>query len=358
MKTIVLLLSLISLVHAQDINLLEKAFEKQENQELLNNQEEEALNNLASWTGQSSDYVIDTFDIHNLDRKKDFREDINLTRLVLIKKGKILFNLDSAKAVRVPRDIYVHLYRKDNRNPFNFVLNKEGKVQYAISVEDIIDINKVVDLKTKPDSFETYSPPDKATFSQDSIELVNLISLSLGSFNTDYLREYLDTPEQGLSNTLGLQLSSYLRWDFPVEAGLRLNYERGFVDYDDSRNYYTYQLGIGPSFRYVYGNYEQFTISLFFNPQKIFLHYTRPVSSTSEEDKIVFNSNAVELGIEAHTPLKLGSFVFGLVFRRQWVSFKKEDNLALEDRDLLIESYKNTSYSLQGFIGYEFRNIF
>jgi hypothetical protein len=76
-------------------------------------------------------------------------------------KGARIYDFREKSYYKIPKKVFVHLFKKTDHQGFLYLLNKDLKLQYVVSPKYVEQISNVTNLNPNPETFLTYSPPPK-----------------------------------------------------------------------------------------------------------------------------------------------------------------------------------------------------
>ena len=280
--------------------------------------------------------IIETESHQKLERdKKELYQDEVQVFWAQLKEEALITEVDGKKRKFItPKRIYVQVRKEKNNYQTYFLVNKEGKVRYETSKENIISLQDVADLDPAPKHYAVYPAPREYDGGDTKLTLKPYYALHMESVS--------DQGQTGKATRN--ELKTFYGWKQPYEFGLSLSLESGKTEASETNSeestwqaYY-----FGPTARWLAYNNDLIILSLDTSLQKSLSYVS---SYPSYEDK--YSAEVLELGGDLILPTKLGQFTTGLHWR-----FMRKALDSSSDETRLPPTDKNGFTAFSFSIGY------
>lgn len=248
--------------------------------------------------------IIENESHHKVEKeKKDLYQDEVQVFWAQLKEEALITEVDGPKRKFItPKRIYVQVRKEKNNYQTYFLVNKEGKVRYETSKENIISLQDVADLDPAPKHYAVYPTPREYDGGDTKLTLKPYYALHMESL----------TDQGQTAKATRNELKGFYGWKQPYEFGLSLSLESGKTEASESNNeestwqaYY-----FGPVARWLAYDNDFIILSLDTSLQKSLSYVS---SHPSYEDQ--YSAEVLELGGDFILPTRLGQFTAGMHWR-------------------------------------------
>jgi hypothetical protein len=246
-----------------------------------------------------------------------------------------LYDIKTKKTFIMPRPVLVHGRINEDSNDLIWIHSKrEDAFRYRAPAKDTFRARATLDIKTRPDHYETYPAPDLTKALDNSLILKTSLNIHYGSPGIDYLVDRV-ADEIADAYVVRYELASHLYRAFRAELGLNLNYERGALSFTNNakEDNYFHSLNVGPSIRFPFIKTSAFRLSATASAQKSLFY--RILSDSNGQNAIKFSNYQGQVSIEGMFKFKGEHFLAGLSWTKQWLHYRpsRESELYTEDHE-------------------------
>jgi len=253
------------------------------------------------------------------------KEDIEKsgTFKAFIKRGTILLPLDNSKKYILPKDIYAVLFRMQDKEGYQYILGKSGKVSYKVKAIEISNIEVITDLNKRPHYYTPVEVKREKPFYDDDVNYWLETSIITGLAISNVTRDLVGKEDSSFARSFKLEMAPYFDLNFPVYLGLSFQWESMTMSLDGGKAKQE-MLTAGPTLQT--RSFDTFGTPLIFVSSvrfSLYGHISQRQTDFSRDLKI--HATAFELGLMKEKKLDVGTLTYGLHYQREWLRAKAED---------------------------------
>lgn len=257
-----------------------------------------------------------------------------------VKAGVKFIRLEDNKTVEVTEEFYGKFYRLQDEQGFKYIVSNDGKCRYKMKTEYFNSVEPELALYEPP---LKYTPAPAQIIHADydkKLQILPEVSMMVGTVQANFMKDLFNQNSSvtGTSTQFGLHLAT--DWKLPVKAGFVLHHEK--ANYDISGGQVNYSAtSFGPQFKSkdfdVWGQAFRVQTQFRFSP------FAKAEAETPlGHGTFKFNSADVLFGLEHPIKNRLGAFVLGVFYQRQWLSIKDQSEIV----SINSSSDSNNSFGL------------
>lgn len=254
-------------------------------------------------------------------KQKDIEE--SGTFKAFIKRGTILFPLDNSKKYILPKDIYAILFRMQDKEGYQYILSKNGEVNYKVKAIEISNIEVITDLNKRPHYYTPIQIKKTQPFYDEKADYWLETNMITGLALSNVTRDLVNKDDSSFARSFKIEMVPYFDLNFPVYLGLSFQWESMTMSLSGGKAKQEI-LTVGPSLQTK--SFEAFGSPWFFASSvrfSLYGHLSQRETDFSRDIKI--HATALELALMKEKRFSKGSFTYGLHYQREWLRAKAED---------------------------------
>lgn len=261
------------------------------------------------------------------------------TYLASVQKGTELVHVRTGKLHYAQKDLIVRAYRLKDYDGYQLLKNNNGYISYKALAQNVINIKEVTRMREPPEKFKPVEKQIKFDLNNAQVKYQTHFLVNAGLTRPMFLRDLIND-ESHFGQTVRYEGTVYGRWNFPLKVGFTTQWENNFGSFEDGK-YNMQTLSLGPSFRSM--PFKLITNEYYFVAQTRLAVFSKVAVTTTSGTANYNNSQTnLTLGIVREIQTKLGKFLIGFNYQRQWVK-ASADKIAL---DISSENNYNDAFSI------------
>lgn len=272
-----------------------------------------------------------------------FAKDERKQYTVFIKPYAVLTSLHTYAIYQNPKGFYAKVVEVNSnlRDQF-YVYDKNGKAQYTVEANDVVEIENDINLFTNETGDKFYPLQSQFRTTNKIFPLESELAFHLDSLDLSSLNEFLQS-EVNTTSAPRYTFNTHYVSILPVNIGFNFNYQSAsWIDQNlvDSR---LSIIAMGPEFKIKLLTNETYKLGLMLSYEFSPLY---EISSGQGKDK--FSAYMWNLGVQNEFSTPIGLINLGVDFRKHYLTFK---NSTREIQSISPNEYTVTSLGLS--VGYK-----
>ncbi len=282
-------------------------------------------------------------------RQKVLLEDVRQSHLytALLRAGTIVQDLKDKENYYLPKDTYIKLHHKADKDGFKYIVNSKKKLRFKVHDKDVINIKQITNMKIKPKKF-LKTPYKKHLLKETKkANFIHEINIGVGTQSTPFLKEMLRAEKYSVFSAR-FNYAVYAITDLPVEVGAEFSSSSDAISHGMNSSSSLTTVSIGPKFRYNASNTSKpfYWITGFRKSVFSRVAYTREVNSEEiGAFQTSLDTNSFHFGFEKFYTKNIP---FGINYNKIWYHTKSSNDL------LNLSSKSKTGHALFVHTGYKF----
>jgi len=228
---------------------------------------------------------------------------------VMLKKGSAVFSPTERKYFSTNYDIIFNARLSSDNTMFVELLDKKGEVVYETTYENIIPMERDLQMLPTPEKMNLYDKTEKTYAHDDIFNLYTKVLLHQELSGTTYFKEVFTQDIKKIENTRLELKPLYWVYDFNFYVGLSASLLKGRIATEKERMDFK-SLYLGPAMEFkLYGD-ENFFITSGLAFQKSFGFQLR-----TSYDKQAYKQNILQINLDSSYKIKSGNLLVGLVYK-------------------------------------------
>lgn len=257
--------------------------------------------------------------------KKIEQEDIEKsgTFKAFLTRGTVLLSLDNTKKYILPKDIYAVLFRMQDKEGYQYLLDKNEQVKYKVKATEASNIEVITDLDKRPHYYTPVEIKNEKPFFDDKPSFWLETNIMTGLTLSNVTRDLVGKDDSSFARSFKMEAVPYFDLNFPVNLGLSLQWESMTMSLDGGTARQE-MLTVGPAFQTnsfnTLGTPLKLTSSIRYS---LYGHVSQNQTAYSRD--ITIHATAFQLGLIKDKDLKVGTLTYGIQYQREWLRAKADD---------------------------------
>lgn len=229
-----------------------------------------------------------------------------------IKPGAILTRVSDNKSFVSDVGLFVKVKESHpTKRDLFYVYNKKGELIYTVQPQYITEISEDIRVYPKVNAEVIYPPRSELKSPDQFFNFNTQFNLHISSFDPNAFNSFYQ-PEDSSANLTRFEFRSIYVSEFPIHFGMTASFQYGTWLDTNSDKVKLKNFSIGPILEYGFYQRENLNVKAVLSGEFAPLYETSSINSKEKYSSLIF-----QIGTEANYQTVLGTFNFGINYRKQ-----------------------------------------